>query len=349
MISVTRPPEKPRPEPVTALKVPYERAVPWSARRGPFYLIVLLLFLNVVATTSITWGPMAMRDVRDWIDARRAAKQKAQADAREAAAAQAALARNVAAFGQCLVCEVPATQVVYSEEPSEVARLLRATQGYSCIPVRNFDSSMPEIHLPVVWQGPAELRKLVPAPPVPGGDLSGALFLHERHTRTGPPRLIWIHIVCDGSFENSRDASRDTYTAALGLYRSLHAFVLESPAKSAGADNTVWSYVMHIVHPADKQPVIEYPVPGGGADTKGRKPVMQSVGDRLRMLAGRADPTDPSRLAIDYTLEGRPGSIDVWLADDDRLRVEPHAGRKSVEVFDGQHGVEHWEPGGGKG
>ena len=64
----------------------------------------------------------------------------------------------------------------------------------------------------------------------------------------------------------------------------------------------------------------------------------------MRFLSGRPDPKDPSHLEIDYTLDGRPGTIDVWVRDDGRARVEPRAGVKTVQSFDASSGAEVWDP-----
>jgi len=47
----------------------------------------------------------------------------------------------------------------------------------------------------------------------------------------------------------------------------------------------------------------------------------------LQIFAGMLDPKDPSHCTVDYDFGGQRGSIDVYLTDDDFLRVLPQAGR----------------------
>jgi hypothetical protein len=45
------------------------------------------------------------------------------------------------------------------------------------------------------------------------------------------------------------------------------------------------------------------------------------------MFAGMLDPADPTHCTIDYDLGGQRGVIDVYLTDDDFLRILPRSGR----------------------
>jgi hypothetical protein len=47
----------------------------------------------------------------------------------------------------------------------------------------------------------------------------------------------------------------------------------------------------------------------------------------LQIFAGMLDPKDPSHCTVDYDFGGQRGSIDVYLTDDDFLRVLPQTGR----------------------
>src|SRR5437660_3926575 len=84
------------PIPVASPQVPYERRTPWYAHRGSFYLLIFLLLLNIVATTSISWGPLAVRAFQARVAARQAARQQTVAAAQQAvASAQQAVAARV--------------------------------------------------------------------------------------------------------------------------------------------------------------------------------------------------------------------------------------------------------------
>jgi hypothetical protein len=47
----------------------------------------------------------------------------------------------------------------------------------------------------------------------------------------------------------------------------------------------------------------------------------------VRFYAGQLDPKDPSHFTIDYELNGARNVIDVWLTDDDFLRIRPRGGK----------------------
>jgi hypothetical protein len=54
----------------------------------------------------------------------------------------------------------------------------------------------------------------------------------------------------------------------------------------------------------------------------------------LQIFAGMLDPKDPSHCTIDYDRGGQRGSIDVYLTDDDFLRVLPRTGRVDGGTWD---------------
>lgn len=43
---------------------------------------------------------------------------------------------------------------------------------------------------------------------------------------------------------------------------------------------------------------------------------------KVKLFAGRPDPADPSHFTIDYELDGRHGTIDGWLRDDDAVDLK---------------------------
>src|SRR4051794_29908465 len=109
----------------------YELSTPWYAQRRAFRIIVLLLLLNIIAITSITWGPLTARAWQDWRAARQAAEAQAAAAAAQAQAAAAKLAAHKtevaaqqATIQQAMSLSLPAEQVVYTEDSGEAARLL---------------------------------------------------------------------------------------------------------------------------------------------------------------------------------------------------------------------------------
>jgi hypothetical protein len=160
---------------------------------------VLLLALNVVAVTSITWGPITVRAVQERMAARKAAEAQAQAAAAQqqavaakAAADQAALAQRAALVQQCLTFPLPAGRVVYTEDFVEAAKLLAdGKAGYSAVKQERSSSTAALPHPPVVWDGTPELRAATAA--LDQGAVTGVLFLGERKTPDGRSRLVWAY------------------------------------------------------------------------------------------------------------------------------------------------------------
>src|SRR5689334_11695424 len=124
------------PPPKAARELSYERSAPWYTRKRNFYLIIFLLLLNVVATTSISWGPLVVSEVKGALEARRQAKVAAAAEKQRLAAEAANQAARTEEFKKALAWAAPEGKVIYTEEPAEAARLLAGTR-YSLIEVKN--------------------------------------------------------------------------------------------------------------------------------------------------------------------------------------------------------------------
>ncbi|HLL89129.1 MAG TPA: hypothetical protein VK324_07485, partial [Tepidisphaeraceae bacterium] len=60
------------------------------------------------------------------------------------------------------------------------------------------------------------------------------------------------------------------------------------------------------------------------AYTRGNSYVAVKPTERARVHAGRVAPTDPSRLTIEFEVDGRRGRIDAWLTEDDEVVFAHH-------------------------
>src|SRR5262245_35624144 len=91
-------PAVPTPAPLpSAPSLPYEVERPWYGQRRAFRIIVLLLLLNIVAVTSITWGPITVRAWQDHRDRAKRADAQAKADAAKAATTASTVTARTAA------------------------------------------------------------------------------------------------------------------------------------------------------------------------------------------------------------------------------------------------------------
>jgi hypothetical protein len=308
--------------PSSPADIPYERAVPWYARRRNFYLIVFLLLLNVVATTSISWGPIAVKEFQSRLDARRAAKAKALADAQQAAALAAQEQARQAAFDRAMAFEFPSTLVCYTEDSAEAAKLL-AGKGYSLIPWDVHPATgLP--HAPVLWDAQPFIARTSP---------SGLVFLHGRtHPVRGLPRLITVAFHAQSHFPTGNGRADGRTSWASRAERTLWLAVTDPQGDHA----TLWAATLALTVPeAQNLRVLT-------DSTKRYAPTVEQPGAVLRLLAGVADPADTSRWTIPFTLDGRPGAIRCRLRDDDRIDVEVPDGKPTVNSFDGRRGEMTW-------
>jgi hypothetical protein len=321
----TLPPVAKRADPAA---ISYERGVAWYTRKRYYYFIVLLLLGNMVATTSITWGPIVMKEFQATRDARRVAKAKAAADAQLAAAHQAALANNQLA----LAYNFPAGQVVYSEDSAEAEKLLT---GGGFATVRS--NGLPNIKMP---QAPVRMIQPINTTAFSRADFSdpneAILFIHGRSTpESHKMRLIFGAISTTAQLRVSRQSSTSYHT--LNLERSL-AFYVYDPQSVSGDGRRLWRMDMSIISAGDKDMMVM-------VDEANKAGKVVQAGSALRLMAGRPDPANASQWFIDYTLEGVPGTITARLREDDRIELDlPGPTQPLLMRFDETHGTIGWQP-----
>lgn len=323
----TQPPPQRVVTPSPAADIPYERAVPWYTRRRNFYLIVFLLLLNVVATTSISWGPIVVKEFQSRLDARRAAKAKAAADAQQAAAMAAQQQQAQARYDRAMAFELPPSHVCYTEDPTEAAQLM-AGNGYSVVPWDTRPTGLP--HPPV-------LSDAAPFRPFPlyvePSSAPAVVFLHARtNASRGQPRLILVTFHAKSHFPTGRGQSDGRTSWPSRAERALE-FSVGDPQ---GDHATLWSAALALTVPeAQNLRILTDPNKGGAAS-------VEQQGAFLRVLAGVADPADASRWQIPFTFDGRPGAIRCRLRDDDRIDVELPSGKPTINSYDGSRGEMSW-------
>ncbi|MDB5298011.1 MAG: hypothetical protein JWO31_3994 [Phycisphaerales bacterium] len=340
-----------RPRPAGGL--PYERDVPWFADRRAFRIIVALLLLNALAVTSITWGPLVARAWQEWLAARKGAEQQARADAAKAAADAAKAAADAAGRVKARDAQLAGLkfamvpgQVVYTEDFVEAARLARdGGVRYSAVPRSgnaSYLSSAPLPHLPVAWDGSAELRAVTATLPsvnnfTPGARRPATVFLHERRTPSGAVRLVWVEVVANVELSSGSDDGVSYVTAE--SERLLVTRALEPATADRGA-RRLFQHELKVAQPSDRRVRV---AAEGRRSKPGQDPIL-NPGDGLRLMAGAPDPADPARLTVPYELDGEAGTLSIRLGDDDRVRVDPDRGTTSVAQFNETSAWETWLP-----
>ena len=327
--------------------LPYELQTPWFAQRRAFRLIVLLLILNIVAVTSITWGPITVRAIQESLAARKAAEAQAQAAAAQPAAAAAkaaadpaALAQRAALVQQGLALPAVPGRVVYTEDFVEAAKLVAdGRAGYSVVRQAQSNSGTQLPHPPAVWDGTAELRSMTAA--LRKGTATGTLFLGERRTPGGASRLIWVYVTARRNRFNDHVNNGGQFVDA-PIERQIFATVMD-PAHPTEPGKALWEYQLEVPQSRDHAVRVVADPPSGAKPGVVRNSI-DRPGDGLRLMAAAPDPADPTRLTIPYEVADRPGQIEVRLQDDDRLRVAVDRGLKAVGAFDRTRGTETWDP-----
>jgi hypothetical protein len=340
MPTTTSPPGPPNESEGTRVDVAYAQPAPWYAQRRAFRVIVLLLILNIVATTSITWGPPLMQMARDALAARRVAAQQAQAlaadlkaQAAEQAARQAQQEAWQAAYRKAAAVTVPADQLVYTEDPAEADRLVREGGAYAAVPQggQEDDPSAPRLPAPPArWKGSEAFAEAAAALNL--GAQGIPVFVGERKTRAGQTYLIWVTLEAERTFTHHNDGGRPY---ALGqTSRSLTARVIRPPSPGNEWATTVSEHALEFPQPPDRLLRAESGVPAGGGGTP----------DVVRVFAGKADPNHPGHFVVYLELNGRRTAIDYRFEEGDQLRASPRAGAIIGNSYGGERAEQQWDP-----
>ena len=148
-------------------------------------------------------------------------------------------------------------------------------------------------------------------------------------------------MIVSAALETERDVSSVQYgderQVTIGVDRRLVTRLVHP----LPAERNAWQHILSVHQPAERRLNVRFDAsgksgdPGHGVVTQ-RSPVM-------RFVAGRADPKDATHFEVDYTIDGRPGTVDGWVREDGRLRIEPREGVTTVQQF-GVEGVETWDP-----
>lgn len=197
---------------------------------------------------------------------------------------------------QCMRYTASADEVVYEEDPANVARYLGGRDGaYVAYPLARGASPdttpvktvAAAARMPTCWQ---RFTALVP-PKIPQlGAMSGAiLFLHERTSPAGHRRLVCVRYYAE-------------------TYSFTTAFIDAYNCQRAVFAPGTWT-----LPPAESARVTMIDVISGFP----RHP------PRVRIYAGQADPDDASHFTIRYQMWGQEDVLDGRLDDNDNVTVTP--------------------------
>ncbi len=285
----------------------YDRTTTVVTVRG-FRTLLVLTLLNTIVLGWFVVGPQVtpfvQRQWEQWQVKREMRRQEAQL---------------LAIQKQCLTHTIPAGTVAYTEDPDLSQALAVQRKQYETISASNvrWENWVSPVALkePPVWTALRGLKAI----PV-GYELTMAypmIFLHERTTPSGQPRLVVVQWVAEQRYAFSpMIGESDTVTTSRLLAVRMHA-----PASRGVAAKLIDHVQVRVMLPApDFVRLTRVP---------GKDPVEAQRPAPLTLFAGRPDPADGSHFTIAYTIGTTPGVIDGWITGDE-LILKPRAGETTV-------------------
>lgn len=183
---------------------------------------------------------------------------------------------------QCMNYIAPVDQIVYEENP-ETVLLLEADPNYRIGRWSDATNSSITPAIRYAYRDASVLKNLLVLT-TSYSRLDPVVFLHERRTPSGKPRLIYIE---------HRPSSLQLVE---GIRVDASLFI---PASAT-------TQLIPVDHDGN-----------GWGGWQARAPL------RVRIFAGQPDPGNPSHFTIRYQMWGQEDVIDGWLGDDDRVTLKP--------------------------
>jgi hypothetical protein len=305
----------------------YDNKATLITRRQMRYFL-LLLTVNTLLFAGFICLPSASPFIKQaWEE-----YQRKRADAAEKA-------KQRSLIDACMNYSAPADQVVYAEQPAAADALMarsgqakladpRGLFGYGGLFKRLPDFAVQRLftmgwHPPAVQGSVAPLIALASSNRGSGGSLfqemrdGNAIFLHQMSTPAGLKRLVWISMEPTGDLIEQRGAEKE---GALHAYRFTLGRCFKVTVMDKNADFPV---VTRATLQSSATDQARLTLTSESADSKAE---LKSLLGHWRVCAGQSDAANPSHLTFAYDIDGRPGVIDGWLKDGDRLMLEPRAG-----------------------
>ena len=326
--------------PTAPPQIAYEPGLAAPVNRRQFRFLLTLTLINTLILGGFVAGPGISRMTSGWWQGyqrwradRQTAQQRAVAQQKSAQQRAAALQKFSADFQACLGNVASPTQVVYEEDPTRAAALLKRGTGYAAI---SSSSSRSVFIPPAPWQVPVLLKNAGTATQLRSTSDSTVAFLHGRKTPDGAQRLVWV------DFKASEQMLIDSEAPATTRYYNLrNDRIFTARAYDPAADGTLHvenSRSLLILQPLDRQTLVVWHK--GDSWESGRiEPHLSNV---MRIFSGQPDPKDESHFTISYELDGNPGVIDGWLLRDQTVALQPRTGGITSQDNQGRSRV--WNP-----
>ena len=318
-------------------QVTYEPAPAARVSRRQFRFLMTLTLINTLMLGGFVAGPGIARMSSGWWQDyqrrradRQAAQQRAAADRQAAQQRTAALQKFSANFQACLATTASPTQVIYDEDPTRAAALLKRATGYVAIPSSNY------VHFPpAAWQVPVFLKTAGPAAQLHSSSDTTIAFLHGRKTPDGIERLVWVDLLAQETMSNASEGPTTRY------YHLHHERTFIARAYDPAAQGTLLvdnARSLILDQPDGRNPYVVW-TKAASWESGRIEPHLQNI---LRIFSGQPDPKDESHFTIDYELDGNPDVIDGWLLRDQTVVLQPRSGRTTSQDYQGRRRV--WTP-----
>ena len=306
-------------EPTPVQPIDYRTAPPDSASRSRAVLIALLILGATLA------GVILLFLTRMTATPRTVAVAIATPAPVLVAPVDQEQVRRKEAYAEYLAHAARPGHVVYDEDPLAAAKLVAAQpQQHRAIAYGGVEAPWANaFQRPVVEINPADVNRVEPFMDRHQPNRA-VLFVGKLTSPAGNARLVFLDM--DVALSGARlagkrnDGSGDASAAAeyvVKIQRKLGYRIFDAAATDGYPNQFRQGPSLTITTPSDAIPI---------RWIDGSLRADQPAGSGVRFFAGMLDPQDPAHCTIDYDLAGQRGAIDVYLTDEDFLRVLPRTG-----------------------
>jgi hypothetical protein len=202
----------------------------------------------------------------------------------------------------------PATSVVYEEDAARAA----AMKGQGGMQ----EADRQDMSQPIWGAFQPPIFRLAPFGQDHGVSASGLLFAHERMSPSGNRRLVLFEITVKLETTNQKGQEAD-----IRLDRRLKYRICDTKLFTTSPQVLRDGQSLAIEQSGEGANVI--PIRWIDGSLRANRRLSQNV----RFFAGQIDPNDASHFTVDYAIGKQTNTIDVYLTDDDFLRVIPRGGK----------------------
>ena len=245
--------------------------------------------------------------------------------------------RREQAYEQYLAHASPSGVVVYDEDPVRGAKLVSAQpQKHRQTSTGSVDPAWASsFDRPVIEIMPAGVAPVPPFSEVSPGipDDRALLFVGKLRSPGGNARLVFVDMKIalsgqrgGGGGASGRRADTQPAEFEVTFRRKLEYRIFDATAATSGYPNQLRRGTSLTIKTSSDVVPVRW--------IDGTLRADRPAGAAAQIFAGTLDPADPSHAAVAYEYAGIRSAIDVYLTDDDFLRILPRTGQVSGGIWD---------------